>query len=30
MSYVPVPAAIPNQWYRILGALEKKINRQSY
>jgi chromosomal replication initiator protein len=30
MSYVPVPAAIPNQWFRILGALEKKINRQSY
>ncbi len=30
MSFVPVPAAIPNQWVRILGALEKKINRQSY
>ena len=30
MSFVPVPAAIPNQWFRILGALEKKINRQSY
>ncbi len=30
MSFVPVPAAIPNQWVRILGALEKKINRQSF
>jgi chromosomal replication initiator protein len=30
MSFVPVPAAILNQWVRILGALEKKINRQSY
>jgi chromosomal replication initiator protein len=30
MSFVPVPAAVPNQWYRILSALEKKINRQSY
>jgi chromosomal replication initiator protein len=30
MSFVPVPAATPNQWYRILSALEKKINRQSY
>jgi chromosomal replication initiator protein len=30
MSFVPVPAAILNQWVRILGALEKKINRQSF
>ncbi len=30
MSFVPVPAAVLNQWVRILGALEKKINRQSY
>jgi len=30
MSFVPVPAAVLNQWVRVLGALEKKINRQSY
>jgi chromosomal replication initiator protein len=30
MSYVPVPAAVLNQWVRILGALEKKISRQSF
>src|ERR1700733_1111450 len=30
MSFFPVPAAVLNQWVRILGALEKKINRQSY
>ena len=26
----PVPAAVLNQWVRILGALEKKISRQSF
>ena len=30
MSFVPVPATVLNQWVRILGALEKKINRQSF
>jgi chromosomal replication initiator protein len=30
MSFVPVPAAVLNQWVRILAALEKKINRQSF
>src|SRR5579875_3133578 len=30
MSFVSVPAAVLNQWVRILGALEKKINRQSF
>ena len=30
MSFEPVPATILNQWVRILGALEKKINRQSF
>ena len=30
MSFVPVAAAVLNQWVRILGALEKKINRQSF
>ncbi len=30
MSFVPVQAAVLNQWVRILGALEKKINRQSF
>ncbi len=30
MSFVPVPAVVLNQWVRILGALEKKINRQSF
>ena len=30
MSFVPTPAAALNPWVRILGALEKKINRQSF
>ncbi len=30
MSFVPTAAAVLNHWVRILGALEKKINRQSY
>src|ERR1700742_1476034 len=30
MSFEPVPATVLNQWVRILAALEKKINRQSY
>lgn len=30
MSYVPTATAVLNYWVRILGALEKKINRQSY
>jgi chromosomal replication initiator protein len=30
MSYVPTASAMLNQWVRILGALEKKINRQSF
>ena len=30
MSFVPVPAAVLNQWLRILGALEKKVKRQSF
>jgi chromosomal replication initiator protein len=30
MSFVPIPAAVLNQWVRILAALEKKINRQSF
>ena len=30
MSFVPTAAAVLNQWVRILGALEKKINRQSF
>jgi len=30
MSFVPAPATVLNQWVRILGSLEKKINRQSY
>jgi chromosomal replication initiator protein len=30
MSFVPTPVAALNQWARILGALEKKINRQSF
>ncbi|HEY1500561.1 MAG TPA: chromosomal replication initiator protein DnaA, partial [Acidobacteriaceae bacterium] len=29
-SFEPVPATVLNQWVRILGALEKKINRQSF
>ncbi len=30
MSFVPVSAAVLNQWVRVLGALEKKISRQSF
>ncbi len=30
MSFVPVPTAVLNQWVRILGALEKKVKRQSF
>ena len=30
MSFVPTATAMVNQWVRILGALEKKINRQSF
>ena len=30
MSFVPVSTAVLNQWVRVLGALEKKINRQSF
>ena len=30
MSFVPTAAAVLNPWVRILGALEKKINRQSF
>ena len=30
MSFVATPAAVLNPWVRILGALEKKINRQSF
>ena len=30
MSFVPTAGAVLNQWVRILGALEKKINRQSF
>ena len=30
MSFVPTAAAVLNQWVKILGALEKKINRQSF
>ena len=30
MSFVPTSTVVLNQWVRILGALEKKINRQSY
>ncbi len=30
MSFVPTAAAVLNPWARILGALEKKINRQSF
>ncbi len=30
MSFVPTATAVLNQWVRILGALEKKINRQSF
>lgn len=30
MSFVPTAAAVLNHWVRILAALEKKINRQSF
>jgi chromosomal replication initiator protein len=30
MSFVPTATAVLNSWVRILAALEKKINRQSY
>ncbi len=30
MSFVPTAAAVLNPWVRILGALEKKINRKSF
>ena len=30
MSFVPTAAAVLNHWVRILGALEKKINRKSF
>jgi chromosomal replication initiator protein len=30
MSFIPTATAVLNQWVRILGALEKKINRQSF
>ena len=30
MSFVTTPAVVLNLWVRILGALEKKINRQSF
>jgi len=30
MSFVATAPAIPNPWARILGALEKKVNRQSF
>jgi chromosomal replication initiator protein len=30
MSFVPTATAVLNHWVRILAALEKKINRQSY
>ena len=30
MSFVPTATAVLNHWVRILGALEKKINRQSF
>ena len=30
MSFVPTASAVLNQWVRILSALEKKINRQSF
>ena len=30
MSFVPVSTAVLNQWVRVLGALEKKVNRQAY
>src|SRR5579875_2248769 len=30
MSFVATPVAVLNPWVRILGALEKKVNRQSF
>ena len=30
MSFVPTAAAVLNQWIRILGALEKKLNRKAF
>jgi chromosomal replication initiator protein len=30
MSFVPVSTAVLNQWVRVLGALEKKVNRQAF
>src|ERR1700736_567546 len=30
MSFAPTATAVLNHWVRILAALEKKINRQSY
>ena len=30
MSFVPTATAVLNQWVRILGALEKKLNRKSF
>ncbi len=30
MSFVPVSTAVLNQWVRVLGALEKKLNRQAF
>jgi chromosomal replication initiator protein len=30
MSFAPVSTAVLNQWVRILGALEKKVKRQSF
>ena len=30
MSFVPTATAVLNSWVRILGALEKKINRQAF
>ena len=30
MSFAATPATVLNPWVRILGALEKKINRQSF
>ena len=30
MSFVTTPSAVLNPWVRILGALEKKVNRQSF
>src|ERR1700727_1022309 len=30
MSFVATAPTVPNPWVRILGALEKKVNRQSF